>query len=165
MKKYVFLAIIISIATTLGVSAQERQGKEKRKPKSEQREQDRKTRFEEFKAKRVAYITAELSLTEKEAQAFWPICNELQEKRFELNKANRTETQGIHQRIRNKETISNDDYIKIIKGNLDIKIKEAELDKVYFEKMMKVLPVEKVFKYQRAEQRFAQKMFERRDRN
>ncbi len=162
MKKYVFLAIIISIATSLSVSAQEKKEKDNRKQeRTEQRDQERKERFEEFKAKRVAYITDALDLTEKEAQAFWPICNELQEKKFELNKANREEMRPVFEKIRNKETVSDEEYAKMIKANAAIKVKEAELDELYFDRMLKVLPAEKVFKYQRAEQRFARQMLER----
>ena len=162
MKKYVFLAIAISIASFFGVSAQEKKGKDSpnRQERMEQREEERKKRFEEFKAKRVAYITGELNLTEKEAQAFWPICNELQEKKFELHRANREEMRSIFQKIRNNEPVSDEEYVKIIRANAEIKVKEAELDKLYFERMIKILPVEKVFKYQRAEQRFAQQIIE-----
>ena len=168
MKKYVFLAIMISIASLLSMSAQEKKGKNtpEKQERMAQRDEERKKQFEEFKAKRVAYITGELNLTEKEAQVFWPVCNELQEKKFELHRANREEMQPIFQKIRNNEPVSDEEYVKMIRANAEIKVKEAELDKLYFERMIKILPIEKVFKYQRAEQRFAQQMIENtRDKN
>ena len=162
MKKYVLLVIMILSASFLGMSAQEKKGKGSpdRQERMAQRDEERKKQFEEFKAKRVAYITGELNLTEKEAQVFWPVCNELQEKKFELHRANREELKSIIQKIRTNEPVSDEEYAKIIRANTEIKVKEAELDKLYFDRMIKILPTEKVFKYQRAEQRFAQQIIE-----
>ena len=41
---------------------------------------------EAFQAKRKAFITAEVGLTPEEAAAFIPLCNELQEKMFEVGR-------------------------------------------------------------------------------
>jgi len=120
----------------------------------------RRADFENFKARREVYITKEVNLTADEASVFWPLCNELMEKKFELNRDNRREMRAIYTAIRNGEKVSEADYNKVITINADIKIKEAELDKEYLIRMRKVLPAEKVFKYQRAEQRFAREMID-----
>jgi Spy/CpxP family protein refolding chaperone len=100
-----------------------------------------------------------MGLTQTESQAFWPLCNELQEKKFELNRSMRGELRAIYKDLKAGKTVSEADYDKVINLNFETKIKEAELEKTYYEKFRKILPADKVFKYQRAEQKFARKMF------
>ena len=42
-----------------------------------------------MKAHKIAYITQKLNLTSEEAQVFWPVHNELENKLHELREANR----------------------------------------------------------------------------
>ncbi len=42
--------------------------------------------WEKIKSLKVAFITEKLSLTSKEAQSFWPVYNEFEEKRDALTK-------------------------------------------------------------------------------
>lgn len=151
MNHKIFLLIglfLLSVAS--GISAQEKGGKV---------DSQKKADFEQFKAKRVEYISKEMDLTQAESQAFWPLCNELQEKKFELNRSMRSELRTIYKDLKEGKTVSEDDYDKVINLNIETKIKEAELEKTYYEKFRKILPVDKVFRYQRAEQKFARKMF------
>lgn len=151
MNHKIFLLIgFFLFSVALGISAQEKGGRA---------DSQKKADFEEFKAKRVEYISKEMGLTQTESQAFWPLCNELQEKKFELNRSMRGELRAIHKDLKAGKTVSEADYDKVINLNFDTKIKEAELEKTYYEKFRKILSADKVFKYQRAEQKFARKMF------
>lgn len=125
----------------------------------EERDKRRKENFEQFRAKRVAFITEKVKLTTEEAEIFWPICNELQEKKFELNKPLREERREI---FRSKKALTEADYQKMIDTNADIKVKEAQLEKEYLAKFKKVLSAEKIFKYQRAEEEFMKQIFSHR---
>lgn len=125
----------------------------------EERDKRRKEHFEQFRAKRVAFITERVKLTSEEAEIFWPVCNELQEKKFELNKPIREERRAIYSA---KKQLTEADYLKLINANADIKIKEAQLDKEYLEKFKKILSAEKIFKYQRAEEEYMQQVFSHR---
>ncbi len=116
-------------------------------------EQKRKS-WEEFRAKRVAFIAQQIGLTTEEADAFWPVCNELQEKKFALNRAVRRDMRSAREAERAKKAISEAEYDRLINQNVDLKAKEAELDREYIKKFRKILSAEKVFKYQQAEQRF-----------
>jgi hypothetical protein len=40
--------------------------------------------FDKFKAKKIAYITDAINLTPAEAEKFWPVYNEFEQKRFSL---------------------------------------------------------------------------------
>ena len=46
------------------------------------------------------------------------------------------------------------DYNKVIDECLDVEIKEAQLEKEYFERFKKILSPEKVYKYRNAEYKF-----------
>jgi hypothetical protein len=122
-------------------------------------DEKRKADFEKFKAHREAFITKAMDLTDDEAKVFWPLCNELQAKKFELNKALRTEIRKIHQTKREGKTVSESDYKKIIELRASIKVKEAQSEEEYLGKFLKIIPAEKIFLYQDAELRFANEMF------
>jgi hypothetical protein len=127
-------------------------------------DEKRKADFEKFKAEREAFINNAMNLTEEESKTFWPVCNELQAKKFELNKALREEIRKIRQAKREGRAISEADYKKAIELSAAVKVKEAQLDEEYMAKFLKILPGEKVFTYQRAEQQFANEMFGKRAR-
>jgi Spy/CpxP family protein refolding chaperone len=111
-------------------------------------------RKEKVEALRIAYITKELELTETEAQQFWPVFNEYQKKQDDARKD--------FKKKYNRDTDYNfetdkeaEDYIN---ADIQFKVKEAELLKIYYEKIKKVLPVKKVAKLRHAEESFRQEM-------
>ena len=115
--------------------------------------------LENLKAKRVAYFTNEIGLTEEESKEFWPIFNELEEKKFEINRSMRQEIRKIREAQKSGKNISDAEYDKLINVILDSREKELEVEREHIKKMRKVLSPEKVFKYQRTEYRFAREAF------
>lgn len=151
MKKVIFLTFILSLTSiNLSVFAQHE-------------DKGRKERFEKFQKERIDYISKEMNLTEEEGSVFWPLCDELQMKKFELNKPLRNEMMKLRKGKENK-IISDADYKKLIELGSDIRIKEAQLEKEYFSKFVEVIPAEKVFIYQKAERDFGKQMMEKRKR-
>jgi Spy/CpxP family protein refolding chaperone len=127
-----------------------------------QREEDkRREDFEKFKAQRTEYISKEMGLTPEQANAFWPLCDGLQQKKFQLNKELRELLRKIHQRGKTGTKATDDDYERIVNLSADTKIKEAELDKEYIEKFKTVVSFEQILKYQRAEMHFARTFFDK----
>lgn len=95
------------------------------------------------------FFTNQASLTQDEADAFFPIYNELQQKKRELNREIR--------RIMRQEggpMISEDGSLKAIDAKADVNIKIAELEKEYLQKFKQVLPASKILKIQNAEEQF-----------
>lgn len=95
------------------------------------------------------FFTNQASLTQDEANAFFPIYNELQQKKRELNRQIR--------RIMREEggpMISEDGSLKAIDAKADVNIKIAELEKEYLQKFKQVLPASKILKIQNAEEQF-----------
>ena len=81
---------------------------------------------------------------------FIPLCNELRQKKFEVGR----ECRKLSKEIRHKENPTDADYNKVIDECLDVEIKEAQLEKEYFERFKKILSPEKVYKYRNAEYKF-----------
>lgn len=154
MKKIVIAFLLCIIGINLSLSAQQ---------------DNRRNDFEKFKAEREAYITKEMGLTEAESAVFWPLNNELQRKKFELNKSIREQMRHFHDSRRKGVKVKDADYRRILELSARIKVKEAHLEEEYMKKYLEALPAEKVFKYEGAEHEFARKTMDNRggprDRN
>lgn len=116
----------------------------------------RQNRVEEFKVKKAEFLKKELQLTDAQAAAFIPLVNELMDKKYEASRTARMDMRTIQQ----KKDKSDADYKKAIDGMLDSQVKEAELQKEYYQKFAKVLPIEKVYKYHQAEMKFMKRAVE-----
>lgn len=116
-----------------------------------QRDSDeaRKQGADRINAAKVAFFTQQLDLTVDEAQKFWPVYNEYNKEvdaaRDELRKANMT--------MNNPEKKA-DELRAALKSYSDSQKKEAQLTEQYINKLLKILPVEKVAKVFTAEEMF-----------
>lgn len=116
-------------------------------------QQNRRMNMEEFENKKIEYITKEAELTKEEANKFFPIYNELSKKKFELHRQHR---QKMEKMKSSKDNMSDEEYRKLLENDVDVKLKEAELDKEYSSKLDDVISPEKLYKAQQAERKFMQ---------
>jgi len=112
-------------------------------------------KHEKIKALKVAQITDVLSLTEKEAQKFWPIYNAFEKKDRELKNTN----YQLRKKI-NFETITEDEANLILKETNEFHNKKNSLHNKYISDLLKVLPAKKVLLLKKAENEFKRKMFD-----
>jgi len=117
------------------------------------RAQDRKMNIEDFEKRKQAYVKEKAALTDEEAQRYFPLNSELNQKKFELNRQYR---QKLEKARKNNQKMSDEEYRQIIENDVELKMKEAELEKEYSAKFDKVLSPEKLFKAQQAEKTFIQ---------
>ena len=107
---------------------------------------------ERVRAEKVAFLTEEIDLTESEAQVFWPIYNEIQKSErdsFEaVKKAYDAMAKGVEEKKGSKE------MEKLVKAYIDAKEKNEGIETKYLNKLLKVLPAEKVARYYVAEEKF-----------
>ena len=107
---------------------------------------------ERVRAEKVAFLTEEIDLTESEAQVFWPIYNEIQKAQrdgFEAVKnAYDAMAKGVEEKKGSKE------MEKLVKAYIDAKEKNEGIETKYLNKLLKVLPAEKVARYYVAEEKF-----------
>lgn len=102
---------------------------------------------ERVRIEQISYISSELNLTESEAQAFWPVFNEVQKKNKEAFKASADAFRALQEADATNVSERLDAYVKA--KNEANKVNEEAVAKY-----KKVLPVEKVAKLLIAEENF-----------
>lgn len=101
---------------------------------------------EKVKIQRIAFITQRVSLTETEAQQFWPIFNEFTDKMQQIRKPQKPEKPF--------DELPDADVEKLITAQFDRDSRELDLKKEYFQKLKKVISVKKIAKLYKAEKDF-----------
>jgi len=153
MKKIVLVVMMICLTGIIsGGFAQQRPSMQRPS------EDDRRARFEKLNAEREEFISKAMKLTDEEKKVFWPLCNELQMKKFELNRTLREEMRKIARAQREKQPVSEADYKKVLEMSSRVKVQEAQLEQEYLAKFLQVIPAEKVFLYRQSEQSFGERM-------
>ncbi|HAA14244.1 MAG TPA: hypothetical protein DCE41_22145 [Cytophagales bacterium] len=107
-------------------------------------------RRQQIESARIAFITQKLDLTPEQAQQFWPIYNELEDKRQELRKSMRDS------RMDAGTELSEEEASEMIVAFQDMRQKELNLEKAYSERMLGVISARQVLKLMRAEEEFRQ---------
>ena len=107
---------------------------------------------ERVRAEKVAFLTAEIDLTESEAQVFWPIYNEIQKAERESFEAVRVAYDAMAKGVAEKK--SGKEMEKLVHAYIDAKDKSDGIETKYLNKLMKALPAEKVARYYVAEEKF-----------
>lgn len=116
---------------------------------------------EQIASLRVAFITKELNLTTKEAQLFWPVYNEYQDKLEALRTSRRKENKKL-----SPETMTDKEAELFIESETEFKVNEANLQKQYYMRFKQVLPVKKAALLIKAEDDFKRELLKQlKDKN
>ena len=107
---------------------------------------------ERVRAEKVAFLTEEIDLTESEAQVFWPIYNEIQKSQRDGFEAAKNAYDAMAKGVEEKK--SSKEMEKLVKAYIDAKEKNEGIETKYLNKLLKVLPAEKVARYYVAEEKF-----------
>ena len=107
---------------------------------------------ERVRAEKVAFLTEEIDLTESEAQVFWPIYNEIQKSQRDGFEAVKNAYDAMAKGVEEKK--SSKEMEKLVKAYIDAKEKNEGIETKYLNKLLKVLPAEKVARYYVAEEKF-----------
>lgn len=152
MKSNLIITLCL-LCSTLAFSQRPQDGANRPNPGPGPNQEERQQQWEEMRLKKIAYFTDKIGLTTEEAQWFWPIVNDIQNRSFALN----------HELMRLTRTSRQDkgkeiDYEKITARMMEIRLQQAELDKERYEKLKVVLSPEKLFKYYIAEEGFSREL-------
>ena len=146
MKK--ILLILLSIAIAIPAIAQPEPNKQ----------QQRNQRYQQIQSAKIAFFTAELELTPKEAEEFWPVYNQYWKERETVIRRVQSTLRNVNRSLKGEQTMTDAE----IKNQLEIYIsgssEEGAIHKSYFEKFLKILPPKKVAKLYIAEEEFRMKM-------
>lgn len=112
------------------------------------------TKRDKIEALRVSFIGSKVTLTNQEAQLFWPLYNEYNDKQDNIKKSFR------QQFIKDVDfnALTDKEAEAYLIAELQVKQKEYELSKEYYEKFKKVLPVKKIALIKRAEEDFKKEL-------
>lgn len=109
--------------------------------------------FDHFKQNKRSFITQHASLSQTEADKFFPLYFELQEAKRKLNE------ESLNLIRKGKESgASEATYEEIIEHISDNKIRMARLEKNYLDKFRNILSYKQLFLVQEAEMHFHRKM-------
>jgi Spy/CpxP family protein refolding chaperone len=137
MKPIIFFLFIFSFVNNL-IAQDELEGK-----------------LEKFKSKKIAYITESLQLTPKEAEVFWPVYNQFNDKRQQINLDRLKLTQHY---INTQESVTEEEASKMADKYVDLQLQEAALEVEYNKKFKAVLTAKKVLKLYQAEVQFKREL-------
>ncbi len=143
MKKILIL-IILAIFTAPSLIAQERHDGD--------RDGDRDgDMFQKIKAEKISFFTTKLDLTPAEAQAFWPVYNEFEKKRFDIQRQMHDFERMPDEKF---ASLSDAEIQKLTDNYIQSFETQAQLLKDYNKQFMKILPNKKVLLLYRTENEF-----------
>ncbi len=116
--------------------------------------QNKKHKKDEIKAQKIAFITTELNLTEKESEKFWPIYNEYDAKMMNNRKAHRQ----LIKKFKNFEELTDDEAYSLSEQIIQLESERAQIRKEYLPKFSKVLGKKKGAKVFYAEEKFKRQL-------
>ena len=146
MRKFGILFIAIIIASNLTAQPQ-RPGR----PGGMQHDERR----EAIEARKIAYITKQLSLTAEEAREFWPLYNEYNEKVEALSDKFREQ----REQLPDVSEMNEEEATQFIHDDLERFETAAALRREYAEKMLRVISVQKIAMLFEAEKSFNRMLF------
>jgi len=118
---------------------------------------DRNNEIETYK---VAYLTEKLGLSTEEAKIFWPIYNDWQKEQDVLRRE-RFQKMISFRKITEIETLSDSQVQTLIANDFDIKQRELNLEKKYYNKLKSSLPIKIIGKFYRAQEAFKREILSR----
>ena len=115
-----------------------------------------KEAMKKIESARIALFTERLSLTPEQAEKFWPLYREYNERRKNLRLELRDAREGVD--IKN---LSDEQSKMLMEKALDIKQKELNLEKDYATRFQNVISTQQVLRLKNAEHDFQQMLLQR----
>jgi hypothetical protein len=107
--------------------------------------------LERLNAYKIGFITKRLNLTSQEAERFWPVYNEFQEKK---NKIQRERLEIIRNFNQNELNMSDKEMSDAAEMIVALEIREAALTREFHDKVKTVLPPVKILRLYQAENQY-----------
>jgi len=107
-------------------------------------------------AARIALITERLELTPEQAEKFWPVYRQYTEERKAL-----LQDLGEIRREARQGNIGEEKSKELVNKTIELKQKEASLEKVYSDRLMKVISAQQLMALKRAEVEFRNELIRR----
>jgi hypothetical protein len=105
---------------------------------------------------KIAFITSRLTLTQDEAQRFWPLYNEFVSRRRELNRSARL----LRNEAKNP-TLSDTQLRDNFTQDFALRRQQLDLEKNYFDRLQKLLTMRQIAELYQAERDFTKEVLQR----
>lgn len=115
----------------------------------------RAERLDQLENAKIAFLSSRLSLTQEQAQRFWPLYSEFTGKRRDLNRGSR------QLRLADPAALTDQQVRDNINQSFALRQQELNLDKDYAERFQKVLSVRQVGQLFQAERDFTKEVIKR----
>ena len=115
----------------------------------------RAQRLGQLENAKIAFITNRVSLTQDQAQKFWPLYNEFSDRRRELNRSGRLLRRDITEGMTDQQLRDN------FAQSFNTRQQELNLEKEYFDKFQKVISLHQVAQLFQAERDFTKEVIKR----
>ena len=135
------ISILLTLSISVAALAQPQNG-----PGKGQHKHD----FEKIRAEKVAFITSEVGLTAEEAQAFWPLYNEIENQQKELMIAERKAYMALCKALGEGQG----DTAALLDAYLKAKSANQNLQLAASDKYLKIHSVEKVARFYTCDEKF-----------
>lgn len=132
MKRGVVVLIVIMILSSLAVSAQN-------------------PNLEKLNSYKIAFFTQKLNLTPQEAEKFWPLYNDYQDRK---NKIQVERVQMTRDFVQNGANMSDKELTEMGDKYFGLEVKEAAFSQEFYNNMKVVLPPLKILKFYQAENQY-----------
>lgn len=142
MKMKILILVAVLLGSSVSLWAQGKLSEEKRK---------------EFEAQKVAYYTQELDLTPEEAAVFWPLYNEMM-KKIKEQEVKLRELQCVTHKTKNLTEAQEKQRVMDL---LEYEQKMLDLKKMYYQKLLNVVPAQKVARLDRTERKFHRQLLQK----
>jgi hypothetical protein len=116
------------------------------------------TTAEQIQLLKVAFLTKKLNLTTEEAQKFWPIYNDFEDKRETAKKKLLENRKKVKSNSTGSDSLSSADLDAIIAYEADFDENDAKLKRDLNSRLKKVLPVRKIALLYVAEEEFKKEL-------
>jgi Spy/CpxP family protein refolding chaperone len=125
---------------------------------SGQRGDGHQERWEKYKAEKVAFLTTNLDLSPEEAQKFWPVYNQMEKEKSEVQQ----KRHELEAKVREAaETLSDEQIITLTREFAHNQEEEGTLSTKYNEKFLKILAPKKVLQLYKVEGEFRMYLFKK----
>ena len=104
---------------------------------------------------KIAFITNRVTLTQDQAQKFWPLYHEFSSRRRELNRNGRLLRHNVTEGMTDQQLRDN------FNQSFAVRQQELSLEKEYFEKFQKVISLRQVARFYLAEHDFTKEVIKR----
>lgn len=115
----------------------------------------RAERLGQLENAKIAFISSRVSLTQEQAQRFWPLYNEFSTKRRDLNRNGRLLRRDITDSMTDPQIRDN------MQQSFAVRQQELNLEKEYFDKFQKVISLRQVAQLLNAERDFTKEVIKR----